>query len=357
MTSGVDIDTVLRIGRSPGRTTRRSVRYRLLNLLGRTIAQEMLNRHLNEQGPGDNGNTRSVEGALRFGKDFPTLDSEDARGDVQGLPNGYGFAEIHFQTCCHHRVPDQPVQCSEHLVYGRGEHTPVGQSGRPLMVFGDREVTKNAEPRLCRDAHMETGLMIDTASEAPPVVRRYDRTGDRGIRWAFRHNRVIRWSGRICPHAAGPYSPIGHTGVVVLRERLLPPLWLMGLVLILPSMLAIAYGSVFGAVVGIVILVTGVVLLLLFVHVTSPVVHVHEDGSLSVGQATLPRSAMGGTAVLTSAQARQALNADARFFVMLRPWYSKQVLRVDVTDPDDPHVGWLVSVRRPDSFQLALASA
>jgi hypothetical protein len=144
---------------------------------------------------------------------------------------------------------------------------------------------------------------------------------------------------------------------VDLRERLLPPLWLIGLILFLPVMLAIAYGSVFGHIVGIAILVSGIGIVLLFVYVTSPVVQVCADGSLQAGSAILPRSAIGETAVLTAAEARTALNADARFFVMLRPWYSKQVLRIDVTDPNDPHIGWLVSVRNPRDFQLAFVPA
>jgi uncharacterized protein (DUF58 family) len=144
---------------------------------------------------------------------------------------------------------------------------------------------------------------------------------------------------------------------VVLRERLLPPLWVIGLVLILPIMLAIAYGSVFGWTVGIIIMITGIALVLLFVHVTSPVVQVEADGSLRVGTARLPRPAIGTVEVLTSAQAREALNTDARYYVMLRPWYSKQVLRVSVTDPADPHIGWLISARKPSDFQLALAPA
>jgi hypothetical protein len=144
---------------------------------------------------------------------------------------------------------------------------------------------------------------------------------------------------------------------VDLRERLLPPLWLIGLILFLPVMLAIAYGSVFGNVVGIAILVSSAGIVLLFVYVTSPVVQVRADGSLQAGSAILPKSAIGDMTVLTGAEARQALNADARFFVMLRPWYSKQVLRIDVADPDDPHIGWLVSVRNPRDFQLAFVPA
>lgn len=82
------------------------------------------------------------------------------------------------------------------------------------------------------------------------------------------------------------------------------------------------------------------------------------EGSLDVGSARLPVSAIGSVLPLSAAQATAlrgpAADATARMF--LRPYISRGV-RVEVTDPDDPTPYWYVASRRPELLASALDAA
>lgn len=122
--------------------------------------------------------------------------------------------------------------------------------------------------------------------------------------------------------------------------------------LIIPAMVAIAYGAVFGPEAGIVVAVLGLIVIAVVVWRISPRISVDEDG-LHVDRATLPRSAIAGVDVIEDSHADEVLRDDMRYYTALRRGVPK-VLRAQLRDTQDPHRGWLISVRNPEAFVLAL---
>ena len=76
------------------------------------------------------------------------------------------------------------------------------------------------------------------------------------------------------------------------------------------------------------------------------------------GRALLPWWACGDVAELDAAElrARSGPDADARAYLLLRPYLSRAV-RVEVRDPLDPTPYWLVATRHPDRLATAMAEA
>ncbi|MDX2024996.1 DUF3093 domain-containing protein, partial [Microcella sp.] len=133
------------------------------------------------------------------------------------------------------------------------------------------------------------------------------------------------------------------------RERLWPAPWigLIAALAIPASLLTFApISAVVGATVGIV-LALGVVGVAI---ASAPLITV-GDGMLRAGSARIPLSHVGGTEVARGDDARLARGQrlDARAFLVLRPDIPA-VLRVAVTDPDDPTPYWLLSTRRPEEL-------
>ena len=80
------------------------------------------------------------------------------------------------------------------------------------------------------------------------------------------------------------------------------------------------------------------------------------DGMLRVGRAQIEARHLGVVEALDAGAARRAagVDADARAFLLLRPYLSRAV-RVEITDPADPAPYWLVSTRHPDALAGAVA--
>jgi Protein of unknown function (DUF3093) len=78
----------------------------------------------------------------------------------------------------------------------------------------------------------------------------------------------------------------------------------------------------------------------------------------SVGRASIELTYLGAATPLDPQQARlrRGPAADARAFLVLRPYVSTAV-EVTLTDPDDPAPYWLVASRRPRELAAALTSA
>jgi hypothetical protein len=88
----------------------------------------------------------------------------------------------------------------------------------------------------------------------------------------------------------------------------------------------------------------------------STVISVTED-ELRVGRANIALRYLGEIKPLDAAAARRRRGpeADARAFLVLRPYVSSAV-EVHLTDVDDPAPYWLVASRRPRAFAAALAA-
>lgn len=140
------------------------------------------------------------------------------------------------------------------------------------------------------------------------------------------------------------------------RERLWPAPWiaLIAALAIPASLLTFAPVSVLvGGIVG-VALTLGVI----GAAVLSAPTIVVGDGMLRAGAARVPLSLVGETVVARGDDARLARGQqlDARAYIVLRPDVSP-VLRIALTDPDDPTPYWLLSTRRPEALAEAIASA
>lgn len=76
---------------------------------------------------------------------------------------------------------------------------------------------------------------------------------------------------------------------------------------------------------------------------------------LQVGPAALPLRYVGRVDIVAKPDKQQALGPelDPAAFMMHRGWIGPLV-RVELTDPDDPTPYWVVSVRDPERFVAAL---
>jgi hypothetical protein len=137
------------------------------------------------------------------------------------------------------------------------------------------------------------------------------------------------------------------------RERLIPgPGTLIAVLLLMPAIwvILLPLSPTVGLIAAIVITIVVEVLML----VVAPVVAV-ADGVLTAGSARIPVSLTGSTQPYRKAEAVQARGPglDARAFTLFRGWVDP-VLRIDLTDPDDPTPYWLVSTRRPEALSAAI---
>ena len=136
-------------------------------------------------------------------------------------------------------------------------------------------------------------------------------------------------------------------------ERLVPSPWIFAAcVLLIPAVLAVFLPVSLGvAIVAAIVFFGGACAALL---VLSPVVEV-RDGVLRAGRARIPLALTGAAAAYRreEATAERGVRLDARAYLCIRGWIDP-VVRVELTDPDDPAPYWIVSSRRPDELVAAI---
>lgn len=139
------------------------------------------------------------------------------------------------------------------------------------------------------------------------------------------------------------------------QERLRVPWvwWLLLLVLVVSLTVAvIAYVPIElgGTVVGLL----AVALALVMFSYGNTAVRVSDD-TLTVGGSKLEGEWIASAEALHGQDAATALGAgaDSRDFLHTRP-YTKDLVRIRIADPADPHPHWLVSSRRADELAAAI---
>lgn len=138
-------------------------------------------------------------------------------------------------------------------------------------------------------------------------------------------------------------------------EKLFPSWWLVAAIgLLLPASVLIFLPLSLPVGVG-----TGLVLWWGCVGVlwwSSPRIKVDAQG-LRAGRARIEHGYIGSVQVYAGldARAQKGTGLDARAWLVMVPWITP-VVRVDITDPEDPTPYWLVSSRNPDRMREALAS-
>jgi len=137
------------------------------------------------------------------------------------------------------------------------------------------------------------------------------------------------------------------------RERLWPAPWLfIATALVIPaSFLVFLPISVPAGIATAIGLYAGCVVLLLL---SSPRLEVTETEFIA-GRARLPLDLVGAATAYRGEDAtlQRGRSLDARAWLLIRGWVSP-VVRVELTDENDPTPYWLVSTRRPDDLVAAV---
>lgn len=140
------------------------------------------------------------------------------------------------------------------------------------------------------------------------------------------------------------------------RERLWPALWWYPIIaLIVPATLLVFEPiSLIAGVVTATALVTGSLVLLIG---SAPTIRV-ADGALQAGKARIPVALIGDmrAAAGEDARAERGPLLDARAWLLLRGDVGP-VVRLEITDPEDPTPYWVVSTRRPEELIAAISVA
>ncbi len=140
------------------------------------------------------------------------------------------------------------------------------------------------------------------------------------------------------------------------RERLVPSAWIyVAAAFLIPAcLLVFAPINIGVGIAAAIVLYGGSVGALVL---TAPVIEV-GGGELRAGAARLPLRHVGTIEALRGADATRArgIDLDARAWLVIRGWV-QPVVRVEVTDPEDPSPYWLVSTRRPEELVAALEAA
>lgn len=137
------------------------------------------------------------------------------------------------------------------------------------------------------------------------------------------------------------------------RERILPSPWNFTVTLLwIPGgMLALTPVSELAGIIGGLVLWLAAVAFLL---VTSPLVTVDETW-FRAGRGRIERRHLGKAVAYTGEDAldQTRTKLDARAFLVIRGWV-KDVVRVELNDPNDPTPYWLVSSRRAEELAAEL---
>lgn len=147
------------------------------------------------------------------------------------------------------------------------------------------------------------------------------------------------------------------TATTTFRERLYVTWWIWPLPLLAAALLAAEVHMGFPGVrswLPYVILLPLTVVLI--VRMGSTKVEV-SGGELRAGDAHIPLDLLGEAEIIPPEDRRKAMgpHLDPAAYVVHRGWV-KPLVRVRVTDPDDPTPYWMISTRRPDELVAAIKS-
>lgn len=137
------------------------------------------------------------------------------------------------------------------------------------------------------------------------------------------------------------------------REVLRPSAWMyLAAAFMIPTVILVC--APFDLTLGVVLSIVVYLLIVVPMVATSPSIVVTET-ELRVGKAHISREFIGSVSAYsgTHAVAARGVELDARAWIFLRGWINP-VVRVDITDPNDPTPYWLFSTRKPEELVKAL---
>jgi hypothetical protein len=137
------------------------------------------------------------------------------------------------------------------------------------------------------------------------------------------------------------------------REVLRPSAWmyLIAFFMVPTLILVIApWSLVLGVIIATVFYIAAVIAII----ASAPSIELTEN-ELRVGKAHIERRFIGAASAYAGSHAVTARGTglDARAWIFLRGWVNP-VVRVDITDPQDPTPYWLFSTRHPEELVAAL---
>jgi len=140
------------------------------------------------------------------------------------------------------------------------------------------------------------------------------------------------------------------------HEKLFPALWLvLALGLFVPASLLIFFplSPLLGAVVGVALWWGSVAILWIF----SPRIRIDNE-SFRAGKAQIDHRFISAMEAFRGEDAREqrGVKLDARAWLVLRPWIGP-VVKITISDSQDPTPYWLVSSRHPDRLISAWREA
>lgn len=140
------------------------------------------------------------------------------------------------------------------------------------------------------------------------------------------------------------------------RERLHPSVvTLIPVILIIPASILVfaPINFVAGCITAVVLFIGAIALL----YLGSPVIRV-VGNELHAGRAHISTTLLGETEIYRGADARRERGPalDARAWLCIRGWVDP-VVKIQITDPQDPTPYWLVSSRKPEQLVRALREA
>jgi hypothetical protein len=137
-------------------------------------------------------------------------------------------------------------------------------------------------------------------------------------------------------------------------ERLRPPVWLWGLVVLLDLTFGISFLAALGPVAGVAVLAVLGGLVGWVLVVSTARVRV-EGGVLTAGRARIEVRHLGPVEVLDDASARavRGPESDPAAYHLIRGWIPAGV-RARVVDPADPTPYWFVASRHPGALAAAI---
>lgn len=139
------------------------------------------------------------------------------------------------------------------------------------------------------------------------------------------------------------------------RERLWPAPWLyVATALVIPASLLVFLPISLEVGIGVAVALYAACVVLLLA--ASPTITVTAD-ELIAGRARIPLDLVGEVAHFSGEEARaeRGTRLDARAWLLIRGWVDP-VVRIGITDPEDPAPYWLVSTRRPAALAAALGA-
>lgn len=141
--------------------------------------------------------------------------------------------------------------------------------------------------------------------------------------------------------------------MTIYREKVHAAVWVYAsTALVIPASLIVFLPINVWVGIGVALTLYGLIVLALVA--SAPLIEVTET-HFTAGRARIERALVGDATPFTGPQAtlERGQRLDARAWLVIRGWVDG-VVRVDISDPEDPTPYWLVSTRRPDELAAAL---